>query len=145
MVYTDAMKLAQKKFNSSLKGIKKKKKHHWLYQGMSFNNDEDFDYWYNRYLNSYNCEKCNHDYSYSKKCLHHDHSTAEVIAVVCQDCNAKDREDNTSGIANISFVKPTSRWCFKRQYRGKQYSKHFDTKLEALHFKIAHNMVIKLF
>ena len=134
----------QKKYRDSPKGQRNTKKHHWLNQGMSFNDEDHFDEWYKRFKDSKCCEICFHDYSYWSKCLHHDHATAEVISVICNACNVKDREVlPSSGIVNIYYVKKTGGWEYRRIIKKVKHQRFFDTKLEALHYKIAHNLLIK--
>ena len=102
----------------------------WKNQGLI---STDFDSIYTRYINSTNCEKCGHDYSYYRKHMDHCHSTGAFRNILCSSCNSNDNCSNTSGYANI--CKNGDYWAYQRKFKKKLYSKGFKTKYEAIIYK----------
>tara|TARA_R110002072_G_scaffold160056_1_gene311212 strand:+ start:47 stop:460 length:414 start_codon:yes stop_codon:yes gene_type:complete len=80
----------------------------------------EFDYWYDRYINSTNCEKCGKEYKDSRdRQLDHDHNTDKPRNILCHKCNhitdLQIQKDNTSGEKFIS------KWNSKRYTQGFKY------------------------
>ena len=95
----------------------------------------DYKSIYNRWLNSKNCEKCGHDYSYSEKCMDHSHSTGEFRAILCHACNTNDNSRNSSGYPNISYNKHGKIWIFRKNVKKIIHLKYFKTKNKAIIYK----------
>tara|TARA_R110001599_G_scaffold5223_1_gene26264 strand:+ start:82 stop:507 length:426 start_codon:yes stop_codon:yes gene_type:complete len=112
------------------KRMKKYKIQSWKNQGLISN---DFDSIYTRYINSTNCKKCGHDYSYYKKCMDHCHITGAFRNILCHSCNMNDNSKNTSGYANI--CKNGDYWVYNRKFKHKNHRKGFKTKSEAIIYK----------
>ena len=104
----------------------------WKKRGLISN---DYDSIYSRWKNSTNCEKCGHDYSYWKKCMDHNHKTGAFRNILCQKCNANDKQNNTSGYPNISYSKRDKTWDYRKILVKKLYRKTFKTKNEAIIYK----------
>tara|TARA_R110001599_G_C11853498_1_gene620921 strand:- start:35 stop:496 length:462 start_codon:yes stop_codon:yes gene_type:complete len=112
----------------------------WKIHGVKFTEDE-FNLIYDRWLNSTNCELCNHDYSSSKKCMDHSHETGKFRCICCNQCNLnmpdrKKSSRNKSGHKNICFNKQRNNWKFSKLSFGNRTQFYFKTKNEALWFKI---------
>ena len=95
----------------------------------------DYDLIYTRYINSTNCEKCGHDYSYYRKHMDHCHSTGTFRNILCHACNVNDRNTNTSGYPNITYESKRKKWAYQKIIRGKKHNKRFQTKNEAIIYK----------
>ena len=104
----------------------------WKKRGLIAN---DYPSIYYRWLNSKKCEKCGHDYSYWRKEMDHCHKTGKFRNIVCHNCNANDREDNSTGYPNIYFNKPAKLWLYSKIYYKKSHCKYFKTKNQAIIYK----------
>ena len=110
---------------------------------------EEIDEIYERYLNSKKCEKCNKKYTKkNKKCMDHNHNTGKFRNILCNNCNCKtDRQipnNNTSGIMNISFDITNNEFRYRKCVNGKTFYKGFETKQEAIDFKIEYEQNLKI-
>ena len=103
----------------------------------------DYNIIYNRYVNSTNCEKCNHDYSYYKKNMDHEHINNVVCnfrAILCHKCNVNRNGKNTTGTPNIH--KHAVGWCYQVVYKKVRHWKLFKTKPEAIAYKIQYELTL---
>tara|TARA_R110000824_G_scaffold181215_6_gene361960 strand:+ start:159 stop:605 length:447 start_codon:yes stop_codon:yes gene_type:complete len=99
---------------------------------------DDFNLIYNRWINSTNCELCNHNYSESQKCMDHSHTTGEFRSICCNKCNSNMldisiKKNNTSGHKNISFS--SRAWRYDKQVYEKRIRRSFKSKIDTLCFK----------
>ena len=71
-------------------------KKNWRTRGVIFNNN--FEEWYERYINSKECEKCNEPYK----------SSSDRCNIICQKCNKGSdvitHIDNKLGLKNIDKI-----------------------------------------
>jgi len=67
--------------------------------------------------------------------MDHNHNTGQYRNILCNSCNVNDREDNTSGVPNISFHKRKNTWRYTKYKNKKQHYKSFKTKAEAIAYK----------
>jgi len=119
--------------------IKSEKIRSWKFQGLKATKEE-MDIIYDRYLNSSQCELCNQDYSKYKKCMDHSHETGKFRNIICHQCNLINpldikcnKNNTTTGHKNIYEDKDSFR--FKKEMKGKIYSKRFKTLEEAIIYK----------
>jgi len=68
--------------------------------------------------------------------MDHDHTTGAFRNILCQNCNANDKINNTSGYPNISYYKSKNRWVYDKQVKKIRHMKHFKTKEEAIKYKL---------
>ncbi len=77
--------------NTLYKQHKTKTKYNWKKLGIKI---EDYNYWYNRYINSTNCELCNSVYKNNRdRQLDHNHENGLPRNIICIKCNRR-RIDN---------------------------------------------------
>ena len=119
--------------------IKSEKIRSWKGQGLKATKEE-MDIIYDRYLNSSQCELCNQDYSKYKKCMDHSHETNKFRNIICHQCNLINpldihcnKNNTTTGHKNIYEDKHSFR--FRKEMKGKIYSKRFKTLEEAIIYK----------
>lgn len=110
---------------------------HWKRRGLVANNYEEIYY---RWLNSKNCEICNHDYSVYTKSMDHNHDNGEFRNILCHSCNhlstkIKKPITNTSGEKNIRKRKDTNSYEFRITKNKKTFIKNFKTMEEAVIFR----------
>lgn len=103
----------------------------WVHMGLIAN---DYREVYDRWLFSFQCEKCGHDYSYHKKCMDHSHENGSFRAILCNACNVNDNCRNSSGYPNI--MKNISGWEYDRTIKKVRHRKWFKTKEEAIAYKL---------
>ncbi len=103
----------------------------WISRGLISDDYEDI---YDKWLKSTSCEKCEHDYSYWKKCMDHDHTTGAFRNILCNSCNLNIRMDNTSGYPNIH--KSGQGWRYQKRKKKVTHMKWFKTKDEAIKYKL---------
>jgi hypothetical protein len=66
------------------------KKKSWKQKKILFNDNEDFDYWFNRYFNSTKCEICSKEYPNTiDRCLDHNHNDGKPRNILCKCCNLR--------------------------------------------------------
>ena len=125
---------------NNLQNYKSKQKYSWKKQGII---DADYDALYEYLLNEKNCMICLKDYKNNRdKQVDHDHSITDddnVRYICCLRCNTtflneKNREDNTSGHIGIGWDKRRQCWRVRWQVDGKQISKSFKDKNDAIEF-----------
>tara|TARA_Y100000114_G_scaffold151221_1_gene167655 strand:- start:464 stop:916 length:453 start_codon:yes stop_codon:yes gene_type:complete len=131
-----------KKYRQSPTGLKSLRIGRWKQQGIFV---EDFDKFYQTFLETTNCQICNKlltedkRTTHSTRCVDHDHNILDkpnVRAICCQTCNLNDKSTNTSGEPNISFSNVKQTWHFYKTIKGKIYSKQgFKTFEEAFAYK----------
>ena len=80
--------LAKKKYYQSDKGKKARMKTKWKSRNV---NIENFDNFYDKYINCNNCEWCKKDISLCKQ-MEHNHLTGEIRGIVCRGCNNRMRK-----------------------------------------------------
>ena len=127
--------LKNKEYYQSPIGKKKHTISRWKYKGLIADNIDEL---YERYKNSTNCELCGHDYSFSKKCLDHDHNTGLFRNVVCHKCNVQPNlrvinKNNTSGYKNITIS--NSGYRVELFINKIRYRKTFKTLEEAITYR----------
>ena len=106
-------------------------------KGLVMDNPEDYLTIYFHWLASTNCEKCNKEYTEKNvKCMDHNHNTGEYRNILCHNCNSNDKLNNTSGVPNIYWDKARHKWKYMRNFDGKTIQKRFNTKEEAIAYKI---------
>ena len=115
-------------------GYKSEMKSKWKKRGLDLHNFEEV---FEDYYNATNCMFCDCEFSKEnlghKKCLHHDHSNGEAIAVICNSCNLS--AEGKSGQKYIYETSLTSKGCvyeywtidcrkmkFMKRYNKKKYS-----------------------
>tara|TARA_R110000782_G_scaffold30440_1_gene75828 strand:- start:996 stop:1496 length:501 start_codon:yes stop_codon:yes gene_type:complete len=128
-----------KEWRQSPEGIKSNLISSWKYYGLKATKEE-MDIIYDRYLNSSQCELCNQDYSKYKKCMDHSHETGKFRNIICHQCNLINpldikcnKNNTTTGHKNIYEDKHSFR--FRKEMKGKVYSKRFKTLEEAIIYK----------
>lgn len=99
------------------------KNYRWKGLGIIFKNEEDKNYWGNRYYNSINCELCNKQYKSTKdRQLDHNHITGEPRNVICNRCNCMriDRKINSNNkySKNIYFNNNKNKFLFDKKVKG---------------------------
>jgi len=112
----------------------------WKQKGLNLDN---FEYIYEKYINSTHCELCNNEYEGNQnKQMEHNHETGEFRNIVCRSCNQKKadkkiRKDNTSGYIGIykeinKKLKQGFNWKFSVYLNGKRKTIKTSTDLEWL-------------
>ena len=117
--------LQKKEYFQTEKGKINNKINEWKSNGLICENRDEYEYIYDRWLNSESCEepKCNKEYTKeNKKCMDHCHITGLFRNVLCNSCNCKrTTNQNSSGITNIT--KYINGWVYKIKIKGKTHSK----------------------
>ena len=138
----------QKLYNQSPERKKSHRINNWKRSGII---DEDLEAVYDYLLDETHCMVCFKPYKDSKdRCLDHNHETGEIRYICCRNCNAnflrekhqvynKPLRTNSSGHLNISYDKERDKWEFRKEINGKKIQKRFDTKEEAVQWKIDNN------
>ena len=138
----------RKLYDQSPAGKKSMRIYKWKSQGII---DEDLSAVYDYLIKETNCMICFKPYKDSKdRCLDHDHETGEIRYICCNNCNSnflreggyiqtKVNKTNTSGHLNIQYDKRRNKYNFVKKVNGKRIQKRFDTKEEAVQYKIDNN------
>ena len=109
------------KMNTKISNWKQKPKNGY---GLICENRDEYEYIYDRWLNSERCEECNKEYTEDNiKNMDHCHLTGLFRNILCHICNVNKRMDNTSGTTNISWDKTRNRWCYQKTIKGKIHTK----------------------
>ena len=92
----------------------------WKARGIIFKDNEDKNYWSNKYYNSSKCELCNKSFVYTKdRHLDHNHLTGEPRNIVCQKCNNGkiDRKVNSNNkySKNIYYNNHAKKYIFDKK------------------------------
>ena len=92
--------------------------------GLICENRAEYEYIYDRWLNSERCEECNIEYTKeNKKSMDHCHDTGLFRNIICHRCNMKRRtKENSSGTTNI--FKDKNGWMYKIVINGKTHCKY---------------------
>jgi len=72
--------------------IRRSRINNWKRIGVTFDNFNNFNELYDKYINTKKCELCNIDLvegnkTNQKKCLDHDHQTGKFRNIICNKCN----------------------------------------------------------
>ena len=142
---TEAQKLAKREYNKWYDQTETGKKSHkiskWKRSGLIWTTQEEIDEIYNRYLNSKYCEifVCSKEYTTdNKKCMDHEHLNGKYGPfrnILCNSCNSKMRDDNTSGIPGIRWCKKYKGWRYKIMINGETHHKYSKDKDWLLEYK----------
>jgi hypothetical protein len=92
----------------------------WETRGMIFVDDEYFEYVYNEYIHTTNCDLCNKEFLKSlDRQLDHEHETGEIRNIVCNRCNQhkKDRKHSKTNTGEDHITKTKDKdyktgYCF---------------------------------
>ena len=134
-----------KGYSQKPKTIKASRIRAWKKQGIRVP-DDDWDTFYNYYLEVNNCNYCKVIMTYdsvttrTQKNVHHDHEieeTSNFICICCHACNSERKLSNTSGEVNICIRKDKNTWDFEKTIDGVKHTKtYFKTKEEAIDYKV---------
>ena len=100
------------------KNHKAKKKNKWITQYEMKIDEDDFDYVYNEYIHTTNCDLCKKLFTKSNdRHLDHNHKTGEVRNIVCNRCN-NHRQDNKirTDSCNERFISKCKKKSCKNGY-----------------------------
>jgi len=128
-----------KEYNQSEKGKMRMKISKWKRQGLVCDTYWDYVTIYYHWLVSTHCEKCPKEFDNTKhndKNMDHCHNTGLYRNILCHACNKNDRVDNKSGTPNISWCKRYKRWTYQRIINKKTHQKRFNTKEDAIKYKV---------
>jgi len=147
MPYKDPIKRDEynKEYRQSEIGKMNVKISQWKKLGLICEHDDEYEYVYDRWWRSEQCEepKCNTKYSEgNKKCMDHCHDTGLFRNIICNSCNTKRRtKENSSGTTHIYKHGKYNTWVYritinKRLYQKqsrdlewlKKYKKEFEKK-----------------
>ena len=73
-----------KEWYKTEKGLKCNRIKNWKASGLIH---DDYEKLYADYINTLNCNVCNHDFSKYVKCMDHDHDTGLFRYFLCKNCN----------------------------------------------------------
>tara|TARA_R110000851_G_scaffold273917_1_gene426575 strand:+ start:137 stop:580 length:444 start_codon:yes stop_codon:yes gene_type:complete len=135
-----------------IKNRRRKLINRWKKQGLLSN---DYNFIFDKYSESSNCELCNVSFINITKCMEHSHITGKFRHICCISCNnnMKDRKtplQNITGHKNIIIKtdkrsnKTIIRYMYKKTIYGKTYSKTFKFKKDALCYKFICLLKMKL-
>ena len=121
----------KKEYHQTPKGKMNKKITDWKYNGLICENRAEYEYIYDRWLNSEKCEECSKEYTEDNiKNMDHCHLTGLFRNIICHSCNMKRRvKENSSGTTNI--YKHNNGWRYEINIKGKKHTK-FSNDLEWL-------------
>jgi len=115
----------KKEYSQSDKGKMNNKISKWKCSELKCENRDEYEYIYDRWLNSSRCEepKCNKEYTEDNwKCMDHCHLTGLFRNIICHSCNMKRlTKENTSGITNIT--KYRNGWIYQIRIKGQSHKK----------------------
>ncbi len=118
-----------KEYNQTEKGKMNTKINEWKKNpkngyGLICENRDEYEYIYDRYLNSERCEECSKEYTEDNwKCMDHCHLTGLFRDIICNSCNMKRRtKANSSGTTNIT--KDKNGWQYQITIKGKRHTKY---------------------
>ena len=137
------MKEYRKKHNQTPQSKKTFKICKWKSRGLIGN----YDYIYDRYINTTHCDLCNVELcdglkGGNKKVMDHCHITGLFRNVVCNTCNSnksdkKIRCNNKSGYKNIHYRESQNRWVYNKTFKGKTIYISRKNKIDILCIKFA--------
>tara|TARA_R110000803_G_scaffold183005_1_gene245378 strand:- start:12 stop:479 length:468 start_codon:yes stop_codon:yes gene_type:complete len=116
----------------------------WKSNGLIWTTQEEIEGIYTLYLGSTHCEnpKCGKEYRNSKdKCMDHEHRNGKYGPfrnVLCNSCNLKMNDTNTSGINGIRWDKPHNGWQYRIMINGKNHTKFSKDKDWLIQYKTAY-------
>ena len=121
--------LQKKEYRESEKGKMNTKISNWKQKpkngyGLICENRDEYEYIYDRWLNSERCEECNKEYTEDNiKNMDHCHLTGLFRNILCHICNVKRRtKANSSGTTNIT--KDKNGWQYQITIKGKRHTKY---------------------
>jgi len=130
----------RKEYRQTPQGKKLNKISSWKTYGLLWDNQEEIDKIYERYLTSKRCEKCDEEYTETNwKCMDHCHNTGKFRNILCHRCNINtDRQihsNNSSGVSNVQWNNIRKRWMYVKTINKKTHTKTFINKEDAILYK----------
>ena len=116
----------------------------WKSRGLIWETEEEIEGIYTLYLGSTHCEnpKCSKEYTIDNvKCMDHEHLDGKFGPfrnVLCNSCNSKINDTNTSGVNGISWHKNYKGWQYTIRINGKKHSKNSRDKDWLIEYKNAY-------
>jgi len=105
--------------------------------GLLWENQQEINQIYERYLLNKKCELCDEEYTETnKKCMDHCHNTGKFRNILCHRCNSNtDRKDNKSGVPNVCWDNFHKKWIYKKVINKKTHTKTFPYFIQAVIYK----------
>lgn len=132
------------------KELKRQRIKNWKLKGLI----GDYEMIYERYINTTNCDLCNIELcegrkGNNKKVMDHCHITGNFRNILCNTCNTNMldqsiRTTNKSGIKNIYYSKKNDSWRYQKIHYGKNISKCFKNKIDAICYKYIHILELRI-
>ena len=127
----------KKEYAQTPQGKKSKKIGSWKFMGLLWENQQEINQIYERYLNSKRCELCDVEYTETIiKNMDHSHTTGKFRNVLCHRCNSNtDRQDNKSGVPNVFWDNIRKKWIYCKKINKKPHRKKFPYFIQAVIYK----------
>jgi DNA-directed RNA polymerase subunit RPC12/RpoP len=110
-----------------VKNHKSDAKSNWRKRGMKFN-DEEFEFIYSVYINTFECMKCSKVFKKTRdRHLDHNHETGEIRYVLCNSCNHRIDLVIDENIY-IHDLKNTNQYSIQIRRKGKNIVKKYYSK-----------------
>ena len=145
MPRTEAQRLANNEYSkwhgSTEIGKYSKKIGQWKSRGLIWETEEEIEGIYTLYLGSTHCEnpKCGKQYRNNKdKNMDHEHRDGKYGPfrnILCQSCNVKMKDNNTSGVNGIYWQKQSNGWEYKIKINGRTHCKYSKDKDWLINYK----------